>query len=145
MLATIFPGLYLALAVLTGWITALLARKVVSGPHPDSWSEWRAPEAWIWGLILSGLLGVVASGMVRAVAWNAFAVAVVVYFLQGLAVVHHLFEVRHLPRAFRAVIYVFLFVQLPVVLLVAGLGAFDLWFDFRRRWTPRPPEQGVQP
>jgi uncharacterized protein YybS (DUF2232 family) len=145
VLATIFPGLYVVLAVFTGWVNALLARRAVRDPGQETWSGWRAPEAWIWVLIVSGLVGVAAPGAARSVALNVFAVAVVVYFLQGLAVVHHLFEARRLPRIFRTVVYVLLFFQLPVMLLVAGLGAFDLWFDFRRRWAPRPPEQGLQP
>ncbi len=145
VLPAILPGLYLAWAVLTGWLNALLARRTARHPGQEPWSGWRAPEAWIWVLIASGLVGVTAGGTLRAVAFNVFAVMVVVYFLHGLAVVQHLFEARHLAPGFRALAYVFLFLQLPAMFLVAGLGAFDLWFDFRKRWSPRPPEQGVQP
>jgi hypothetical protein len=32
---------------------------------------------------------------------------------------------------------------LPAMLLVAVVGAFDLWFDFRARWAP--PVDGAGP
>jgi len=143
VLSLAFPGLYAVLAVLTGWLNAVLARRAVPEAAGDPWSRWRAPEAWIWGLIASGLLALLTSGALGAVALNVFVAALGVYFLQGLAVMHHLFEARAFPRLFRVFAYALLFVQLPVMLVVAGVGAFDLWFDFRTRWSPRPPEQGL--
>ena len=70
--------------------------------------------------------------------------AVVVYFLQGLAVIDHLFQARGFPRPLRALTYTLLFLQLPIALLVATLGAFDLWADFRARWSPPPPTKSVE-
>ncbi len=143
VLSVAFPGLYAVLALLTGWLNALLARRAVPEAAGEPWSRWRAPEAWIWGLIASGLVALLASGALGTVALNIFLAALGVYFLQGLAVMHHLFEARGFPRLFRVFAYALLFVQLPVMLVVAGVGAFDLWFDFRARWSPRPPEQGL--
>ena len=102
------------------------------------------PEAgWIWVLIGSGLLGVVAPGAWGTAALNLFLVMAAVYFLQGLAIVQNLFEVRSFPRMFRVAAYILLFVQLPVMMLVAGVGAFDLWFDFRSRWVPPDDDAGT--
>lgn len=143
MLSLAFPGLYAVLALLTGWVNAVVARRVTGDDAESSWSGWRAPEIWIWGLIGSGLLALLAGGGLGTAALNVFVAALGVYFLQGFAVVHHLFSARGFPRSFRALAYALLFVQLPLMLAVAGLGAFDLWFDFRARWAPRPPEQGL--
>lgn len=142
MLSLTFPGLYAVLAILTGWVNALLARRTTGGTG-GTWSGWRAPEAWIWSLIGSGLLAFLAGGGLGILALNVFVIALGVYFLQGFAVMHHLFTARGLPLFFRVAAYVLLFVQLPLMLVVAALGAFDLWFDFRARWSPRPPEQGL--
>ena len=133
-----FPGLYGILALFTGWGNALALRRVVGDSRP--WHGWHAPESWIWVLIGSGLLSLVASGPWGTVALNLFLVTVAVYFLQGLAIAQNLFETRDVPRVFRIGAYILLFVQLPVILLVAAVGAFDLWFDFRSRWAPPPTD-----
>ena len=137
-----FPGLYGILALLTDWGNALALRRIVGVEDP--WHTWRAPESWIWILIGSGLLGVVAPSPWGTMALNLFLVVAAVYFLQGLAIIQNLFETRGFPRMFRVGAYVLLFVQLPVMLLVAVVGAFDLWFDLRSRWAP-PPADGAGP
>ncbi len=141
ILSRLFPGLHAVLAILSGWLNGALLRRVQRSSEGASWSQWRAPEAWIWVLIGSGLLGFLGAGPLGTVALNVFVAVLAVYFLQGLAVTHNLFNARGLPRPLQAVAYALLFVQLPVMLLIAGVGAFDLWLDFRTRWA-RPPEQG---
>lgn len=144
ILSLTFPGFFAALAILTGWANAVFLRRIEAGWASASWVGWRAPETWIWVLIGSGLLGFLAEGALGTVGLNVFIVALAVYFLQGLAVVQHLFETKGFPPLFRAVAYLLLFLQLPVMLLIAGVGAFDLWLDFRSRWA-RPPPAGPTP
>ncbi len=134
-----FPGIMGAMAILTGWLNALALRRLGRAPTEEPWDHWRAPESWIWVLIGSGLAGFLAPGAVGRIGLNVFIPAAAVYFLQGIAVIQHLFATKGLPRMVRALAYTLLFLQLPVMLLVAGVGAFDLWFNFRSRWTPRPP------
>ena len=128
-------------SLFTAWGNALALRRVVGAGTP--WHTWKAPEGWIWVLIGSGLLGVVAPDTWGTAALNLFLVMAAVYFLQGLAIVQNLFEVRSFPRMFRVAAYILLFVQLPVMMLVAGVGAFDLWFDFRSRWVPHDDDAGA--
>ncbi|GAB4273619.1 MAG: hypothetical protein Kow0092_28930 [Deferrisomatales bacterium] len=142
VLGRTFPGLLAALSVLCGWANAVLLRRLSGVARLTPWNRWRAPEGWIWILIGAGLAGFLAPGSLGAAGVNVFLVASAIYFLQGLAIVQYLFEARGFPRVFRAVAYALLFVQFPVMLLVAGLGAFDLWVDFRTRWAPAPPAHG---
>jgi uncharacterized protein YybS (DUF2232 family) len=135
-----FPGALAALSLLVGWLNGLALRKLLArrGEVLPAWNTWRAREAWIWVLIASGLLLVLSKGSLRLVGLNVFIPALALYFLQGLAVVQHLFETKALPPVIRAVTYTLLIVQFPAALLVAGLGAFDLWLDFRARWSRAP-------
>ena len=135
-----FPGAVAALAILTGWANGLGLRKAirVRGGFTGPWNTWRARENWIWMLIASGLGALLAKGTIGTIALNIFIPALAVYFLQGLAIVQHLFEAKAFPRMLRIVTYVLLFFQLPVMLLIAGVGAFDLWLDFRSRWSSGP-------
>ncbi len=139
-LRVLFPGLMACLSVLTGWGNALALRRSAGGG--DGWDAWSAPEWLIWVLVGAGLTGVLAGGVPAAIGWNLFAVAATVYFLQGMAVIHRVMIVRGLPRMFRIAAYLLVFLQFPVTMLVAGVGAFDLWFDFRTRLAPSSPTEG---
>jgi uncharacterized protein YybS (DUF2232 family) len=135
-----FPGVVAAMSLLVGWGNAMGLRRIFRGrgiPVPD-WNTWRTGEHWIWLLIGSGLLALLGKGTMATVGINCFIPMLAIYFLQGLAIVQHLFETKHFPRLVRAVTYALLFFQLPVMLLVAGVGAFDLWIDFRSRWSAPP-------
>lgn len=136
-----FPGIVAAVSLLVGWANAIGLRRILArrGIPSEAWNTWRIGEYWIWLLIGSGLLALLGRGTAAAVGMNCFIPVCAVYFLQGLAIVQHLFETKHFPGLVRAVTYALLFFQLPVMLLVAGVGAFDLWIDFRSRWSPPPP------
>lgn len=141
-----FPGLLIAYGILVGWGNALILRRILRsrGRVLPVWNTWRIGEHWIWLLIGSGLLALLGGRQASAVGLNAFIPAVAIYFLQGLAIVQHLFEAKAFPRALRGLTYVLLFVQFPIMLLVAGVGAFDLWVDFRSRWSPPPPPTSAE-
>jgi len=138
LLRRLFPGLFVMVSVLTGWMNGVALRRMAKDPSAASWIEWRAPAGWIWGLLAAGFAAVLGTGPVRTVGWNVFLVLGAVYFLQGIAVVQHLFVTRGFPVFVRALAYVIVFVQFPVMVLVAGIWAFDLWFDFRARWARTP-------
>jgi uncharacterized protein YybS (DUF2232 family) len=142
----VFPGLLASFGVLAGWANALGLRRVLRGRGEDlaAWNTWRAPESWIWVLIGSGLVAALGPGAVGTTGLNVFVPTVVVYFLQGLAVIDHLFQARGFPRPLRALTYALLFLQLPIALFVAAVGAFDLWADFRARWSPPPPTKSIE-
>jgi uncharacterized protein YybS (DUF2232 family) len=95
--------------------------------------EWKAPEWLVWGLIGAGfVLFVPGSGFATSIAANVLLVLGACYFFQGLAIVNFFFHKNHVPRFVRAVVYLFIVFQQVFTLLVAGLGLFDLWIDFRR-------------
>lgn len=63
---------------------------------------------------------------------NGLLILLVVYFLQGIAVVSYYFEKKRFPRALRLFLYTLIAVQQFVLLLVIGLGIFDMWLNFRK-------------
>ena len=95
--------------------------------------EWKAPDALVWGLIVCGFVVFIPGfDTFKLVAINILLVIVAFYFFQGLAIVSYFFHKNNVPRIFRGVIYLFIAFQQICTLLVAGLGLFDLWGDFRR-------------
>jgi uncharacterized protein YybS (DUF2232 family) len=103
--------------------------------------EWKGPEPLVWGLIACGfVLFLPGAGVLNAVAWNLLVVIGACYFAQGLAVIAFFFHKNNVPRFLRGLTYILIIFQQIFTLLVAGLGLFDLWGDFRRlgkdRLTP---------
>jgi len=95
--------------------------------------EWKAPDALVWGLIVCGFIVFIPGfDTFKLIAVNILLVVVTCYFFQGLAIVAYFFHKNNVPRIFRGVIYLFIAFQQICTLLVAGLGLFDLWGDFRR-------------
>lgn len=95
--------------------------------------EWKSPEPLVWLFIFSGFLSFLSSAWgIRTVALNLFLVSGVVYFFQGLAIVAYYFHHKKVPFFLRSLGYILIAVEQLFVLLVVGLGLFDLWVDFRR-------------
>ncbi len=95
--------------------------------------EWKCPEQLVWALIGCGFAFFVpASEVVTIVAVNVLLVTGVCYFIQGLAIVAFFFHKNNVPRFLRSATYILIIFQQIFTLLVAALGLFDLWGDFRR-------------
>jgi uncharacterized protein YybS (DUF2232 family) len=95
--------------------------------------EWKCPEPTVWALIACGfVLFVPTAEVVQIVAVNILLVIGVCYFIQGLAIVAFFFHKNNVPRFLRVATYVLIIFQQMFTLVVAALGLFDLWGDFRR-------------
>jgi hypothetical protein len=93
---------------------------------------WKLPEMLIWGLIGAGALALIAPGIVAVAGFNLLLVVLAAYFLQGLAIVGHFFRKKGLPPALRTIGYILVVTLNPLLVVVTGLGVFDLWIDFRK-------------
>lgn len=126
--ATIGYGLLL-LTTLLGLVLAARSRYSIPG---IPFEQWKVPELWIWGLILGGVGVLLAEGSLEMAAVNLLAVMLALYFLQGLAIVRYFFRSRRVSPLLRTLGYVLLATLNPLPALVAGIGVFDLWIDFRK-------------
>jgi uncharacterized protein YybS (DUF2232 family) len=55
-----------------------------------------------------------------------------VYFFQGIAVVSYFFNKKRFPRTLRIFLYSLIAIQQIILLLIIGLGIFDMWLNFRK-------------
>ncbi len=94
-------------------------------------SQWRAPDALVWLLILGGFGAFFAQGLAFQVAVNLLTVTIPIYFLQGFAVVAHFFQRRGVAPALRVLGYMMMVIVSPLPAIITGIGIFDLWVDFR--------------
>jgi len=101
-------------------------------------TQWKAPDSFIWVIIASGFLVLIAPLFGFATSWthiigmNGIIVSVFVYFMQGLAIAEFFFRTRRIPRFFRMIFYLLLFLQQYLILLIALMSLFDLWVNWRR-------------
>jgi uncharacterized protein YybS (DUF2232 family) len=136
----ILPALTIMSALFVCWLNIIAAKPVLTGralPYPDfgPLNHWRAPERVVWLLIGSGLAMLLPSKGVKLIGVNGLLIVLTIYFFQGIAIVSFFFEKKQMPRFFRIMLYTLIALQQIFLLVVIGLGVFDLWLNFRKIGT----------
>lgn len=95
--------------------------------------EFRLPDYFIWIAMIGFLLSFQDFGSpgLSIFGINIVNIGIVLYFLQGLAVVEVFLIAIRAGSIFRAVLYFFVVGNLFI--LVSLIGFMDFWLDFRRR------------
>ena len=136
-----YPALItITLIAMVGSNLALLRRFTAGMGFSLNINEFRAyrnPDILVWGLIAAGFALLAGNSIITTPAINVLAIIVVLYFLQGLAVISTVIARQSIAGVLRAGLYIMLLLQPYLAALVAAIGIFDLWGDFR---TPRKQE-----
>jgi hypothetical protein len=142
-IAVVFPAVWIiGAAVLVianaGLLRLYLLRKDPGWLEDGEFERVRFPLALVAGFILAG--AAVAVPVARPAAYNVLLVVAFFFALQGLAVVA--FYARRLaaPPLLRAAVLVLVLANPWAPQILALLGLFDNWFDFRR-WAEPPREK----
>lgn len=141
LLIGILPALVIGSTLMVVWTSLLTARRVCQRrgmPLPDYGllDCWKAPEVLVWGVIASGALLLMPGFTVKIAGLNGLLVFMVIYFLQGMAIVAFFFRKKRIPRMARVVLYTLILLQQIVMLAVVVVGFFDTWFNFRKLGKP---------
>ncbi|MBI2355323.1 MAG: YybS family protein [Deltaproteobacteria bacterium] len=102
-----------------------------------SFKDFRNPESLVWLLIAAGFAMLAGNPIITIPALNVLVVITTLYFLQGLAVLLTIIARQSFAGVLRLLLFIMLLFQPYLAALVAALGIFDLWGDFR---TPRKQE-----
>jgi len=136
-----YPALVtITLIAMAGCNLALLRRFAVIGSNDlniGEFREYRNPDILVWVLIATGFSMLAGNHLITTPALNILAIILLLYFLQGLAVLFTIIARQSIAGVLRAGLYVMLLLQPYLAALVAAIGIFDLWGDFR---TPRKQE-----
>jgi|YNPNPStandDraft_1061719.scaffolds.fasta_scaffold66285_2 uncharacterized protein YybS (DUF2232 family) len=97
---------------------------------------WEAPGWLVFVLIGTGFALLVPSQVLQVVALNLLLVCLLLYFLQGVAIIAFGFQRYQVPRLLRWTIYLLLILLKPAMVLVILMGVTDLWLDYRRLHQP---------
>ena len=137
LLVRTLPGLLISGFLFMAWTTVLLVRPILNRlglpcPVAAELTRWRAPEKLVWGAIGCGILVLIPDDGLKTVGINGLLVLVQVYFFQGIAIIAFFFEKKGVPLLVRGILYAMVTVQFFLLLLVVGLGFFDMWLNVRR-------------
>ncbi|MDM8540632.1 YybS family protein [Desulfococcaceae bacterium HSG9] len=137
VLIRIIPALVVAATLFVAWINVLLAKPLLKRkkmPFPDfgTLNTWQAPEYLIWAAIGCALLLFFPDKGFKMIGANGILVLMTIYFFQGIAITAYFFEKKNLPRAFRFFFYTLITIQQFILLLVIGIGFFDMWLNLRK-------------
>jgi uncharacterized protein YybS (DUF2232 family) len=66
----------------------------------------------------------------------------VIYFFQGIAVMSFFFEKKNVSIVVRLALYSFILIHQLSLILIVGIGLFDIWADFRKQnpESNQPPD-----
>ena len=137
VLVTIIPALVSASTLFITWTSILLAKPVLNRralfyPNYGPLNLWKAPEYLVWGVIGCGSALFLPMSVINIIGLNGLLILMTIYFFQGIAIVSFYFDKKRFPRIVRIFLYTLIALQQLILLIVIGLGFFDMWFNFRR-------------
>ncbi len=140
ILVRIIPALIVVSTSFIAWVSLLLAKPLLRSralfyPGFGSLNLWKAPEFLVWGVIGSGLLLLLPDRAFKVIGLNGLIILMAIYFFQGIAIVSFYFNKRRFPVLLRSFFYSLIALQQVVLLVVIGVGFFDMWLNFRKLET----------
>ena len=145
VLLRIIPALAIASTLFVAWTSLLISRPLLKSrslyyPNFGPLNLWKPPEHLVWGVIGCGLVLLIPSGSIKLIGLNGLIMLMAVYFFTGIAIVSFYFEKKRFPRLLRIFLYSLIALQQFVLILVIGLGFFDVWLNFRKIKSPNTPQ-----
>ena len=136
MLMLSLPAATVIGAMLILWLARLMHASL---DNPGGFGkEFRAlrldPRVAYAGVALA-LLAIVAGNFAGGLFRGLLVLVIIVYTIQGIALVHAVVRKRGASVAWLAAVYAGIVIMPPAAILGLALTGFsDTWFDFRRRW-----------
>lgn len=137
VMVRIVPALIFSATLFVAWASLLFVKPMMISrtlffPDFGSLVLWRAPDHLVWGAIGCGASLLLRDGLLYTLGLNGLIILMVVYFFQGIAIVAFYFNKLRFPRMIRIVLYSLIAIQRMILLIIIGLGFFDMWLNFRR-------------
>jgi uncharacterized protein YybS (DUF2232 family) len=134
-IVVIYPALITVALGLLGCINLYLLARVAGRAglpiYLGNFRQYRNPDPLVWLLIAAGFAMLLDNDITHMVSLNLLIVVCALYLVQGFAVISHFFRKFAVPTFIKVMGCLVLIFQPFMLLIVAALGVFDLWGDFR--------------
>jgi len=141
MLQRLYPAIATSMLAVIAACNLVLLKKTTAKSAVNvaigDFSSFRNPDLLVWVLIGAGLFLLLPVSAATTPALNILLLIIMLYFFQGMAVITALITKHSIPVFVRVILYAILIIQPYLLALVASIGLFDLWVDFR---TPKTQE-----
>jgi uncharacterized protein YybS (DUF2232 family) len=141
LLQRLYPALVTVLFVVIAGCNLALVKKTTARTTVNiaigDFSTFKNPDLLVWVLIAAGFVLLLPVSPVTTPALNILLIITLLYFIQGMAVVSAFIAKNTASTLLRILLYSLLVIQPYLLTLIAGIGLFDLWVDFR---TPKTQE-----
>lgn len=141
LLQRLYPALATSMVAVIAGCNLILLKKTTAKTSINvaigDFSTFRNPDLLVWILILTGFLLLLPVSLITTPALNILLLIIMLYFFQGMAVIAALITKHSVPIFVRVILYAMLIIQPYLLAIIAGIGLFDLWGDFR---TPKTQE-----
>ena len=146
MLVRVLPALAVISSLFMIWANILIVRPLLrlkGVPHTNfgPLNVWKAPDIFVWASIGCGVVALIpmdSGNATKLIALNSLLILIVIYFFQGIAIMSHFFQKKGFSRAFKVFAFSMIALWQALFLVVAGIGFFDLWINFRKIGTDDP-------
>jgi len=125
-LVMIFPSFNFIYTAAAAFISLNLFSKMKRVELP----KFRLPDNLVWLLIAGFGLIFVQNMTLRFIGINLAFILMTLYTFQGFEVVSHWLKKWKVLPVLKAIIFVFIFSEPPIILGIALLGLFSIWFNF---------------
>lgn len=137
VLVRLVPALVSIAVLFGGWVNILISkhiflRKGLFYPDFGALTHWKAPEYLVWGVIGCGLALLLPDRTFKMVGLNGLLFFMIIFFFQGIAIVAFYFDKKLFPNFVRFFLYSLIALQQLLLLVVIGIGFFDVWANFRK-------------
>lgn len=141
LIIKIYPALITIMLVAMAGFNLALVRRFAGRLGLDLkisiFIKFRNRDPLVWLLIAAGFAMLAGNPVITTPALNVLVITATLYFLQGLAIALTIINRQSFAGLLRTMLFLMLLFQPYLVALLAALGIFDLWGDFR---TPRKQE-----
>jgi uncharacterized protein YybS (DUF2232 family) len=133
----IYPSLIIIGTGFAVWLNVVIAKPLFRVGNLDypafaPADRWQAPDNMVWGVIVAGFALFLSSGSIKLLAINALIIIMTIYLFHGLSIVLFFLNRHRVATWMRIGIYVLIIIQQLFFVVLALVGLFDQWIDFRK-------------
>lgn len=137
LVARFWPGFAAASLLVLVWMNVWIGNRILERYGSVNFqfgdlSRWSLPEIIVWLVILGAGLALLPYPGPQTAGINLLIFFALAYLFQGLAIVSFYLKKYRFSRFKRILLYSLIWIQTYMIIIVALVGLFDIWADFRR-------------